>query len=137
MALELSSYEKAITSLDMALKAYAAASQPEGSTERELMRDGVIQRFEYTFELAWKLVKRYLEEYGLERVDSLTNRDLFRVGFEQGLLRDAEAWLNYLKSRNLTSHTYEPATAKIVFQSAQAFLGDARFLLDQLHTRAQ
>jgi hypothetical protein len=70
-------------------------------------------------------------------VDSLTNRDLFRVGHEQGLLREAEAWLNYLKSRNLTSHTYEPATAAIVFQSAKAFLGDARFLLEQLRARAQ
>ena len=45
------------------------------------------------------------------------------------ILREAEAWLNYLKSRNLTSHTYEPATAKIVFESAKTFLGDARFLL--------
>ena len=137
MPLDLSSYEKAIASLETALNAYASAQQPEGSAERELMRDGVIQRFEYTFELAWKLVKRYLEEYGLERVDSLTNRDLFRVGHEQSLLRDAEAWLNYLKSRNLTSHTYEPATAEIVFQSAKAFLADARYLLDQLRARAK
>jgi hypothetical protein len=87
------------------------------------------------------LVKRYLEEYGLERVDSLTNRDLFRVGHEQSLLRDAEAWLSYLKSRNLTRattrDTYYPAVAETVYQSAKAFLGDARYLLGQLRARAQ
>jgi nucleotidyltransferase substrate binding protein (TIGR01987 family) len=137
MPLDLSSYEKAITSLETALTAYSVSQQPQGSTERELMRDGVIQRFEYTFELAWKLLKRYLEEYGLERVDSLTNRDLFRVGHEQGLLRDAEAWLSYLKSRNLISHTYNPAVAETVYESAKAFLGDARYLLEQLRARAQ
>ena len=137
MPLDTSSVEKAVDSLETALTAYANAPHPEGSAERELMRDGVIQRFEYTFELAWKMLKRYLEEYGLERVDSLTNRDLFRVGHEQGLLRDAEAWLNYLKSRNLTSHTYDQTTAEAVYQSGKDFLQDARFLLEQLKTKTR
>jgi hypothetical protein len=52
------------------------------------MRDGVIQRFEYTCELLGKMLKRYVEEYGLERVDFLTGRDPFRVGDEQGPGRD-------------------------------------------------
>lgn len=137
MPLDTSSFEKAIGSLGTALTACANALQPEGSAERELMRDGVIQRFEYTFELAWKMLKRYLEEYGLEKADSLTNRDLFRVGFEQGLLRDAEAWLAYLKSRSLTSHTYDQATAQAVYQSGKDFLQDARFLLAQLKAKTQ
>ncbi len=137
MPLDTSSFEKAIGSLETALTAYANALQPEGSAERELMRDGVIQRFEYTFELAWKMLKRYLEEYGLEKVDSLTNRDLFRVGFEQGLLRDAEPWLAYLKSRNLPSHTYDQATAQAVYQSGKDFLQDARFLLTQIREKTQ
>ncbi len=137
MPLDTSSFEKAIGLLETALTAYANALQPEGSAERELMRDGVIQRFEYTFELAWKMLKRYLEEYGLEKVDSLTNRDLFRVGFEQGLLRDAEAWLAYLKSRNLTSHTYDQATAQAVYQSGKEFLQDARFLLAQIKEKTR
>lgn len=96
------------------------------------MRDGVIQRFEYTFELSWKMLKRYLEEYGLERVDFLANRDLFRVGYEQGMLRDAEAWLDYLKKRNLASQTYDAATATAVYLSARALLQDGRFLLERL-----
>ena len=50
------------------------------------MRDGVIQRFEYTFELSWKMIKRYLEIYSLEKPDGFTNTELFRMGFEQGLI---------------------------------------------------
>ena len=137
MPLDTSSFEKAIDSLETALIAYTNTPHPKGSAERELMRDGVIQRFEYTFELAWKMLKRYLEEYGLERVDSLINRDLFRVGHEQGLVRDAEAWLNYMKSRDLTSHTYDQATAEAVYRSAKDFLQDARFLLSQLRDRVR
>jgi len=135
MPINISNLEKAIESLAAALEAYANVVHPEGSTEREVMRDGVIQRFEYTFELSWKMLKRYLEEYGLERVDSLTNRDLFRVGCEQGMLRDAEAWLDFLKQRNLTSHTYDAATAEAVYQSASEFLRDARFLLERLREK--
>ena len=135
MPFDLTSLEKAVESLETALATYARAPHPPGSAEHELMRDGVIQRFEYTFELSWKMLKRYLEEYGLERVDTLTNRDLFRLGAEQDLLRDAEAWLNYLRSRNLTSHTYDEATAETVYQSARDFLRDARFLLAQLKAK--
>ena len=71
----------------MALQAYHNSRHLEGSAEPELVRDGVIQRFEYTIELSWTLLDRSLEEYGLERVDSLSNRELFRLGVEQSLLR--------------------------------------------------
>lgn len=135
MGINISSLEKAVESLAAALKVYGNSPYQEGSTERELMRDGVIQRFEYTFELSWKMLKRYLEEYGLERVDFLTNRDLFRVGYEQGMLRDAEAWLDYLKKRNLASQTYDAATATPVYLSARAFLQDGRFLLERLREK--
>jgi nucleotidyltransferase substrate binding protein (TIGR01987 family) len=137
LSLDLSSFEKVIASLNTALDVYTATQHSAGSSEHELMRDGVIQRFKYTFELAWKMIKRYLQEYGLERVDSLTNRDLFRLGYEQGLVREAEIWFDYLTKRNLTSHTYNQVTAEAVYQSAQAFLYDARFLLDQLRNKAQ
>ena len=135
MRINISSLEKSVESLAAALETYNDSPYQKGSTERELMRDGVIQRFEYTFELSWKMLKRYLQEYSLERVDLLTNRDLFRVGYEQGMLRDAEAWLDFLKKRNLTSHTYDAATAEAVYQSARDFLQDARFLLERLREK--
>ena len=135
MAIQLTPFENAIASLEEALRLYSNSQLAPGASEKILMRDGVIQRFEYTFELSWKMLKRYLEEFGLERVDQFTNRDLFRAGAEAGLLTDAEAWINYLHHRNLTSHTYNAAVAQDVYEAAVSFLADARHLLAQLKTR--
>jgi nucleotidyltransferase substrate binding protein (TIGR01987 family) len=135
--LDFSNLEKAITTLATAVSAYEAKKDSAMPDERDLMRDGVIQRFEYTFELAWKTIKRYLEMYGLERVDKLTSRDLFRVGFEAGLIGDASAWFEYLADRNQTSHIYDDVVAAEVYDSVKAFLIDVRFLLVQLKERVK
>lgn len=132
MVLDLTSFEKALASLKTAIEAYSRMSAPDGSVEKETMRDGVIQRFEYTFELSWKMIKRYLEMYSLEKPDGFTNKELFRMGFEQGLIRDAEDWLEYMRNRNLTSHTYDEATAEEVHKAAVKFYDDAAYLLKRL-----
>lgn len=93
-------------------------------------RDATIQRFEYTFELAWKSLKRYLRaETG---ADFFNIKDLFRHAGRQGLLSDVEAWFSYLKGRNLTSHTYNEKTAEETYILARAFLPDAEALLARL-----
>lgn len=135
MAIDLTSLEKAVFSLEEAFRVLKGTMSHPGTADWKLLRDGVIQRFEYTFELSWKLLKRYLEEYGLERVDTLTNRELFRVGHEQRLLDDAEAWIGYLRGRNLTSYMYSEGVAEQVFRTAEAFLPSAHFFLDQLRER--
>ena len=135
--LDYSSLEKAVTTLETAVTSYKSITGPASPEERDLMRDGVIQRFEYTFELAWKTIKRYLEMYGLEKVDKLTSRDLFRSAFETGLIRDAASWFDYLTDRNQTSHAYDQKVAAEVFGSAEGFLNDARFLLAQLKERVK
>lgn len=135
MTIDISSLEKAVISLEEAFRVLKGTKNRLETAGWKLLRDGVIQRFEYTFELSWKLLKRYLEEYGLERVDTLTNRELFRVGHEQRLLDDAEAWIGYLRGRNLTSHMYSEGVAEQVFRTAEAFLPSVRFLLDQLRAR--
>jgi nucleotidyltransferase substrate binding protein (TIGR01987 family) len=127
--LDLASFEKALTALEVALKIHGSSPLPGGSAERILMRDGVIQRFEFTFELSWKFLKRFLEVYGMEKPDSFTNKDLFRVGFEHGLLEDPVRWFHYLKMRNNTSHAYDETKAREVFQAAGEFLPDAQRLL--------
>lgn len=137
MPIKLTPLEKAIDSLAEALEAHANSSFEPETPEQELMRDGVIQRFEYTFELSWKTLKRFLEEYGLERVDTLTNRELFRLGGEAGLLREVEPWLAYLRRRNQTSHIYSEEIAQEVFRAAVEFLKDAQFLLTQLKSHLQ
>lgn len=134
--LDLSSLEKACCALALALKVYDKSAIPEESPEKVLLRDGVIQRFEFTYELSWKMLKRYLEEYGLEKADGLNNRELFRIGREQGLIADPEKWFHYLKMRNQTSHVYDKVKALEVFAAARDFLPDSQYLLERLGEKA-
>ena len=125
----------ALKALKIAFDIYDSNLLPSDVPEKIVLRDGVIQRFEFTFELSWKMLRRYLEEYGMERVDALNNRELFRVGFEQGLLENPEAWFGYLKMRNLISYVYDEAKAELVFNAARAFLPDAQDLLEKLEEK--
>ena len=135
--LDLRSLKKALEALKIAFEIYDQNLLPNHLPEKIVLRDGVIQRFEFTFELSWKTLKRYLEEYGMEKVDSLNNRDFFRVGFEQGLLDDPEVWFHYLKMRNQSSHVYDEAKATMVFSSARKFQQDAQSLLERLEEKIQ
>lgn len=137
MTMKLTSLQRAVAAFEAALDAYQQSPFADGSLEKEMMRDSVIQRFEFTVELSWKALKRYLEAYGLEKVDGLSNREFFRIGFEQGLLRDADTWMEYLHCRNLSSHTYDPATAERVYQTASQCLDDVHFLLQQLQEKTK
>jgi len=74
-------------------------------------RAGLIQFFEMSFELAWKVLKDYLEEEGFA-VES--PRDAIKQAFQAGLLEDGHVWMEALKDRNLTVHTYEEKIAKAV-----------------------
>ena len=71
---------------------------------------GLIQCFEYTFELAWKTLKDYLEEEGFCRVT--TPRKTIQIAFEGQLITDGHAWIEALEKRNLMAHTYDEARAK-------------------------
>ncbi len=78
-----------------------------------LERDGVIQRFEFTFELLWKTLKRILEYYG---VICAGPRPCIKESFRQGLLPDDEILLDMLDDRNQTSHIYDEELAETIFQ---------------------
>jgi len=79
----------------------------------ELEEQGLIQAFEYNHELAWKTQKDFLEESGY--VDLFGSKNVARKAFEVGLIDDGQVWMNMIKSRNLTSHTYnEETTQKII-----------------------
>lgn len=80
--------------------------------ERELSileKQGVIQSFEYTHELAWKTLKDFLEHRGSTGIYG--SRDATKKAFALGLIEDGEIWMEMIKSRNLTSHTYDERTA--------------------------
>jgi nucleotidyltransferase substrate binding protein (TIGR01987 family) len=123
MTLDLSALRKAVASLELAL------SKPKD----EFIRDSVIQRFEYTYELSWKFLMRHLtQDLGADNVDKLSRRDLYRIGAEKGFLRDASAWFEYHTARNTTSHGYNVSVANQVYEVASRFILDAQFLLREL-----
>lgn len=125
MPIDFSPLEKAINSLNRALVRALAA---QGDEE---LRDACILRFEYTFELCWKMLKRQLEQElpNQSEVDGFSYRHLFRVGAERGLVHDVEAWFDYRERRNITSHTYDEEKAAKVFEALPAFAGHAAELL--------
>lgn len=80
----------------------------------DIVRDGVIQRFEFTYELSWKLLKAYLAYNGL--ADVRTPREAFKEAFATGLITEGDVWIEMLDDRNLTSHTYDEAEARRIFE---------------------
>jgi len=87
--------------------------QAHQRTLNKLEQQGLIQGFEYTHELAWNLLKDYLEFQG--HVGLIGSRDTTREAFKRGLIDDGETWMEMIKSRNLTSHAYDTDTAKTVY----------------------
>lgn len=105
----LANYSKALFRLSGAIEAMANV---ENFAHLDLMKEGLIQRFEFTQELAWKLLKDYLEYQG--PIEIRGSRDAFRQALIAGLI-DEEAWLDTIKARNLTSHTYDDEVADEVY----------------------
>lgn len=128
---DLSSLEKAITSLDKAIHEYQKSSN-------EFIRDASIQRFEYTYELAHKMLKRYLEmtEPNAEEIAQMSFPNLIRTGSERGLLLNGwDEWNAYRSARNQTSHAYDEDKAMQVCMLIPRFLEEAKYLLMQLQER--
>jgi nucleotidyltransferase substrate binding protein (TIGR01987 family) len=132
MKLDLTSLQKAIASLDEALN--AQAKDPDNG----FIMDSCIQRFEFTYELSWKTLKRYLEmsEASSQDIDSLAFPDLIRIGNEKGLLKsDWPSWKKFRESRNKTAHTYDAQKAKEVFLVIPDFLTEARALFENIQSK--
>jgi nucleotidyltransferase substrate binding protein (TIGR01987 family) len=80
----------------------------------DLLKEGLIQRFEYTHELAWKVMKDYAEYQGY--TDIRGSRDAFRKAFDMGLVTD-KSWMDSIIDRNLTSHNYDEDTAEDICEN--------------------
>lgn len=94
-----------------------------------LEKQGVIQAFEYTHELAWKTLKDFLIQRG--HTEIYGSRDATREAFSLGLLEEGEVWMEMIKSRNLTSHTYDQATADLLVERVFTDYLEAFKQLDQ------
>lgn len=133
MALDFSPLAKAVTRLDEGIVRFLA---DESDAQ---IRDGLIQRFEFTYDLAHKMLRRALEEAAAnpEEIDRMTFPALIRTGVEQGLVAgEWTDWRMFREMRNITSHTYDEAKAVQVVAAIPAFLAEAQGLLARLQTRA-
>lgn len=131
MKLDFSSYEKALASLQRVLGRSHTVPGDED------IRDACIQRFEYTYELAFKMLKRQLEQElpSSDELDQLPYKEMIRVGAERGLIVVPERWFDYRAKRNITSHTYDEEKAREVFAILSDFAADAADLLARLKSR--
>lgn len=117
--MDLTGFDNAVKSLEVAL-----SKKPLSDLER----DGVIQRFEYTFELAWKMMRKMLIAMGRQDV-SASPRPVLRDAAEEHFIEDIENWFEFLEARNLSSHIYDEFEAKKVFAAAFKFLSHAKQLV--------
>lgn len=118
--ISISPFKKALSALDKAIE------QPKN----EFTRDASIQRFEYSFELCWKLLKRYF--FLKTGIEEFQIKNIFREAAKQDLIENVDNWFIYHTARNLPSHTYNERTAEETYQAAKKFAIDARLLLENL-----
>lgn len=79
----------------------------------EILKEGLIQRFEYTHELAWNVMKDFLSEIGDVKIYG--SKDATREAFRAELIKDGDVWMEMVVSRNMTSHTYNEETADKIY----------------------
>ena len=107
----LSNYEKALESLASAVKL---------SEERlltDLEKQGLIQAFEFTHELAWNVMKDYFSYQGTQNITG--SRDATREAYSKNLIEDGDGWMAMIQSRNKTSHTYNKVVADEIVNAIQ------------------
>jgi nucleotidyltransferase substrate binding protein (TIGR01987 family) len=104
-------YGKALYQLEQAVETYQ-------NDERELIRAGIIQYFEFTHEQAWKVMKDFLEYEGMAGI--VGSRSTTREAFQKGLIEEGQAWMDMLETRNITVHAYDP---KIITAAYEQIIG--------------
>ncbi|OGT16764.1 MAG: nucleotidyltransferase [Gammaproteobacteria bacterium RIFCSPLOWO2_02_FULL_38_11] len=103
-------FEKAFLLLNEPLK------QKNPDKLSDLEKEGVIQRFEYTFELAWKTLKDYMEHGGI-KISPITPREVIKQAFAANIISDGQTWINMAEDRNMSSHLYEKKKFEKIFKA--------------------
>jgi nucleotidyltransferase substrate binding protein (TIGR01987 family) len=138
MPLELAALRTAVTALTNVLDKSDDVRFMESLDDiaQNAIKSGVIKHFEFTYELCWKFMKRWLEMNVAPGVaDGVTRRELFRQAAEERLIEDVDRWMRYHDARNRTSHTYNPIIAEEVYRASHDFIHDAASLLRALEAR--
>ena len=127
--IDLTSFKKALASLFEVIKIY------NSDKTNLITRDSMIQRFEYTYSISLKMIKRYLASgaFVFENIDGMTFNEMIRQANKMGILRsNLERWDIYRQKRNLTSHTYDEKIAQDVASIIEDFALEAKYLLEKL-----
>jgi len=120
---KLNDYKRATSRLSEATKI---------QLDSDIVYDGVIQRFEFTFELSWKLMKMFLEYTGITEIKS--PRATIREAFAYGLIEDGDQWIDMMVDRTKTSHLYDESEAKLIYEKIK---GSYSQLLANLYDRLE
>ncbi len=121
--LDLSALSRSITALRKVVRM---------DLDDEVVRDAAIKRFEFTYGLSWKMMRRHLQWSGLLEIEAVNRKELYRAAARISLISDPEAWFAYHEARNLTSHAYDEDNARKVAGMLKVFLKDATALLRNL-----
>ncbi|MCL2608317.1 MAG: nucleotidyltransferase substrate binding protein [Treponema sp.] len=116
-------YKKALTTVKHAVE--LAKSRELSALEKQ----GAVKSFEFTFELAWNMMKDYLEEQGIAGI--IGSKNAIRHAFSNGILENEQIWMEMVKSRNISSHTYDETTAQMVLAFITGDFYDAFAALEQ------
>lgn len=119
-------WEERLDDLKNALDRLKEAIDDSKKFKLDTLKDGVIQRFEFSLELSWKALKNYLNSQGI--TEATTPKQTVKEAFAIGLIKNGEVWIEMLNDRNLTSHTYNQSDANIIYNNIVAAYYEEMFL---------
>lgn len=138
MKIDLSNLQLAINQLQKSLDYCGSELAQKDAGIHEQFNTAAIQTFEYTYELSWKILKRYLAQTAAtpSELDEISFPNLIRFGAKKGMLLSGwEKWKIFRDMRNITAHTYDLHKAQEVLAILPEFLQEARYLLIKLEER--
>lgn len=130
--LDLTGLKRALNAFDkmMTYMEKVSAKEEQDEYENHVVRAALIQHFEFSYELCWKFMLRYLVREGIEV--SRSKRVIFREALLLGLIKDFEQWIIYTDARNETSHSYDEEVAEEVSEVAKVFYQDFSAFVEKL-----
>ncbi|MBI2094699.1 MAG: nucleotidyltransferase substrate binding protein [Candidatus Omnitrophica bacterium] len=137
MKIDYSAFEKAIDQLEKS-RGFLRSEMAAGNKDLyEQFRAASIKAFEYTYELALKMIRRQLDQIAInpEELREMAFMDFIRTAHEAGLVREVPAFKVYREKRNITAHTYDADKAEEILPVLDPFLRDARYILGELKKR--
>ena len=121
-----------VSSFQEALR-YTNSIKDKNSSQFRVLRAGVIQNFEFTFELCWKYMRRWINNNpNIKSLDIVTTKDIFRMSSIYKLIDNPTDWFRFLDARNISSHTHNEGKAELVYNLAVEFLPSAETFLENL-----